>query len=344
MKSRAFGLDIGSTTIKAVWLSKEREGFVYNTSASVPTPQQGMQSESPFSHQEMAQLLARIVSEGKIGTKNVNISLPETHLYTRVIEMPVLSEKELTNAIYWEAEQYIPAPLDTVVLDHSILRTYQPTPTERKMQILLVAAPKTLVQKYEQILSMAGLTINSIEPEILSVIRGVIQHNNLPTSLVMNIGTMSTSLCILQNGIIVFNYTIPLGGSAMTRAIAADFGFNNAQAEEYKRVYGMVDKNFGGKIAAAIEPIMTSLLTEVKKALAFYNEKYKSQTQLSQVLITGGSASMPGMVLYFAQNIGVETVIANPWRALGIQNVPKEVDARGPEYTVAIGLALKEYE
>ena len=126
MKSRAFGLDIGTTSIKAVWLSKERGGFEYNTSASIPTPAQAMQTESPFSNQEMSQLINKMVSQAKIGTKSVNISLPETHVFTRVIEMPVLSEKELSNAIYWEAEQYVPAPLDTVILDWKILRSFQP--------------------------------------------------------------------------------------------------------------------------------------------------------------------------------------------------------------------------
>jgi type IV pilus assembly protein PilM len=258
--------------------------------------------------------------------------------------MPVLSDKELANAIYWEAEQYIPVPLDSVTLAWNKLRTFKSALPEEKMQVLLVAAPKELIKRYQTILDLAGLTIVSVETEILAVIRSLITDNNTPTSLVANIGALSTTLGIVQNGLLVFNYSVPLGGMALTRAIASDFGLQAEQAEEYKRVYGLSDKNFGGKVGKAIEPILTSLLTEVKKAMTFYSEKYKNELPISQLLLTGGSASLPGLPVYFAQTLGIESVVANPWKMLNIQKVPQEVEASGPEFSVAIGLALKEYE
>jgi type IV pilus assembly protein PilM len=303
-----------------------------------------MQSESPFDQQEMAQVINKLVIEAKITTNNVNISLPENHAYTKVIEMPVITDKELANAIYWEAEQYIPVPLDSVTLSWSKLRTYKTTLPEEKMQVLLVAAPKELIKRYQDILEIAGLTVVSIETDILAVIRGLIYAKNAPNSLIISIGAMSTILGIVQNGIIVFNYSVPLGGVALTRAIASDFGLQPAQAEEYKRVYGLSDKNFGGKVGKAIEPILTSLTGEIKKAITFYNEKYKNEQPITQMLLTGGGASLPGLPVYFAQNLGVEAVLANPWKLLNIQGVPQAVEANGPEFSVAVGLALKEYE
>lgn len=344
MKSNAFGLDIGTTSMKVVWLDRENTTTKYLSSLTAFTPAQGMQSESPFDHQEMAKLINKLVIDAKIATNNVNIALPENHVFTKVIDMPILSEKELSTAIYWEAEQYIPAPLETMRLDWSILRKPNDTLSDQKMQVLLVAAPLQLIKRYQSILELAGLTIVAIETEILSTIRGVVGNERFPTSLLMNIGAMNTSLAIVQNGVIVFNYSIPLGGVAMTRAIAADFGFNVAQAEEYKKTYGLSDKNFGGKVRQAISPIQTAMMTEVKKAMTFYAEKYKNESPISQVLLTGGGANLPGIAVYFAQDIGLETVIANPWKMLNVQNVPKDVDLRGPEYTVALGLALKEYE
>lgn len=344
MKTNAFGLDIGTTTTKVVWLDREDDRITYTNSLTVPTPAQGVQSESPFDQQEMAQVINKLVIDAKITTNNVNIALPENHAFTKVIEMPVLSDSELSSAIYWEAEQYIPMPLDTVTLAWSKLRNLKSTLAEEKMQVLLVAAPKELIKRYQTILDIAGLSIVSVETEILSVIRSVLSAKNAPTSLVANIGTMSTTLGIVQNGLLVFNYSVPLGGAALTRAIASDFGLQVNQAEEYKRVYGLSDKNFGGKVGQAIQPILTSLLTEVKKAMTFYTEKYANESPISQVLLTGGGSSLPGLGVYFAQNIGVEAVTANPWNMLNIQNVPKDVEVRGPEYAVAIGLALKEDE
>jgi len=344
MKSTSFGLDIGTTTIKTVWLAREKNSYVYATSLIAPSSMQLLQSESPFDREEFARFINKFVNAAKIGVTSVNIALPETHVFTKVIDMPVLTDSELKNAIYWEAEQYIPAPLETMTLDWSILHKPEDNFSEQKMQVLLVAAPMQLIKRYQSILELAGLTVTSVETEILSVIRSVVTTAHFPTSLIMNIGALSTSLTIIQKGIIVFAYAIPLGGLAMSRAIASDFGFSPEQAEEYKRTYGLSDRNFGGKIGRAIEPILVALMTEVKKALMFYTEKYKNDMPISQVLLTGGSAKLPGIDLYFVQNTGIETILANPWKMRGIQNVPEQIVKEGPELAVAIGLALKEYE
>ena len=344
MKSNSFGLDIGTSSMRVVWLSYEKNTITYNSSLSSFTPEQGMQSESDFDHQELAQIINKFVIDAKITVDKVNIALPENHVYTKVIEMPLLSESELSTAIYWEAEQYIPAPLDTVMLAWTKLRELKNTLGEERMQVLLVAAPMQLVKKYQKVFDLAGLKIASIETEVLSLIRGIVSGDNFPTSLLMNIGATNTSLCVVHRGIIVVNYNVPLGGGALTRTIASDFGFSPPQAEEYKMVYGLLDKNFEGKIAKTIDPILMSLLTEVKKAMSFYNEKYKSESPISQVILTGGSANLPGLGAYFAKALGVETLVGNPWKMLNIKGVPKQLEEHGAEYAVAIGLALKEYE
>src|SRR5258708_6776631 len=122
--------------------------------------------------------------------------------------MPVLSEGELANAIYWEAEQYIPAALNTMTLDWTILQMPKDTVSEQKMQVLLVGAPVQLVKRYQTILELAGLTVVAVETEILAVIRSIVSNAHVPTSLIMNIGALSTSLAIVQNGNIIFAYSI----------------------------------------------------------------------------------------------------------------------------------------
>lgn len=344
MKSNSFGLDIGTSSVKLVWLGREKNIYEYATALFAPSPPIGIQSESVLDHQEMAQFIKKYVTQARIGTNSVNISLPEGQVFTKVIDMPVITEKEMANAIYWEAEQYIPAQLETMTLDWSILkRPFEVTSTQR-MQVLLVAAPTALVKRYQAILELAGLSIAAVETEIIAVVRSVVASRTSPTSLVMHMGSLSTSLAITQGGIMVFNYSIPLGGIAMTRGIAADFGLSPTQAEEYKKVYGLSDKNFGGKVGTAIQPILTEIVAEVKKAIAFYHEKYKNESPISQILLTGGGASLPGIDLFLVQNIGLETVIANPWKILNIQRVPDALQPYGAEYAPAIGLALKEYE
>ena len=123
MKNKSFGLDIGATTIKAVWLSWQNNGFLFKSASTLPAPIKGILSESPLDQDEMAKAIRKLVIESaKITTPYVNVSLPENQVYTRIIEMPVLSDKELSSAIYWEAEQHIPVPLTTVTLDWRVLK------------------------------------------------------------------------------------------------------------------------------------------------------------------------------------------------------------------------------
>ncbi|MBU3978090.1 type IV pilus assembly protein PilM [Patescibacteria group bacterium] len=344
MKNAVFGLDIGITTMRACWLENDKKGIKYISALSAPTPVKSMSSESPLDHQELAAAINKLVIDAKITTNNVSIALPENRVYTKVIDMPNLSEKELSSAIYWEAEQYIPASLDTMTLDWSILKKIKSGQVSKKMQVLLVAAPIQTIKRYQSILELAGLSITSIETEILSVIRSLVSDENFPTSLIMNIGALNTSVSIVQNGSVVFTYIIPLGGIALTRAISADFGFALPQAEEYKKIYGLMDSDFGGKISNAIQPILFTMVTEIKKAINFYSDKYQNEFPIVQLLLTGGSASLAGIDSYFVKNIGIETVIGNPWKLLNIQGVPKDIESRGPEFAVSIGLALKDYE
>lgn len=350
MASKPFGLDIGATTVKAVWLEEKKEGFFLKSASIAPAPAKGIaMSESPLDQEEMAQAIRTIVQDSKITTQGVNIALPENQVYTKVLEMPMLSEKELSSAIYWEAEQHIPVPLTNITLDWKILEQPKNAENNAKMQVLLVGAPTGLIDKYKKTIELAGLSINSLETEILAVIRSTIYPlisgagELFPNSLIIHIGGVSTLVAIVKNSTIVFNYCIPLGGSAINRAIATDFGFTDSQAEEYKKTYGYSSKVFGGKIGKSTEPILMSILAEVKKAIVFYNEKYRD-APLKQLLLSGGTAKLLGLDLFFAQNSGIESVTANPWKILASQEVPKEIIDNAPEYTIAVGLAMKDYE
>lgn len=348
MKIKPFGLDIGITTMKAVWFSEGKDGLLLNSSAILPTPPKGMISESPIDQEEMAKGIRKIVEEAKITTPYVNAALPENQVYTRILEMPPLSDKELSSAIYWEVEQYIPVPLTSLTVDWKVLKR-PANQEEGKMEVLLVGAPIALIDKYQKIFSMAGLSISSLETEVLSVVRALVPrvkqgNSSFPNSLIVHLGAVSTSLAIVRSGTIVFTYSISTGGSSINRAIAADFGFSASQAEEYKKAYGVSQDSLDGKIGKAATPILMSIITEIKKALAFYSEKYKNDFPIAQILLSGGTAKLPGIDLFFAKNLGIESAIANPWLVLSNQQVPKDILENAPDYTIAVGLAQKDYE
>jgi len=292
MSKKGFGLDIGATSLKLVWLDKQRAGFLLKAALISPIPSKGMLSESPLDEEEMAQALRKAADTAGVNTKKVNIALPENQVYTKVLEMPILSDREVASAIYWEAEQYIPVPLTNIKLVWNVLKRPEKPGPEEKMQVLMVGAPSMLINKYQKIISMAGLEINSMETEILATLRALVLDENFPTSLVVNIGAISTSFAIVRKGIMVFTYSMSVGGAAINRAIATDFNLSPQQAEEYKRVYGVSGKNLGGQIGKSTEPILNAILTEIKKSIAYYGQKYKDDNAIRQIILSGGTATL----------------------------------------------------
>src|ERR1035437_394332 len=200
MNKKALGLDIGATSIKLVMLDGKKGAFILKAASICPIPVRGMMSESPLDEEEMAQTIAKAVKDAGVDTKLLNIALPENQVYTKVLDMPVLSDRELASAIYWEAEQYIPVPLSNITLVWNVLkRPADPTQGD-KMQVLMVGAPTMLVNKYQKIINLAGFQINSMETEILATIRSLVLDSSFPTSLVVNIGAISTSFAIVRSG------------------------------------------------------------------------------------------------------------------------------------------------
>lgn len=338
--NKSIGLDIGLTNIKAISISRQNNNLILDSFQAVQTPPKGMLSESPLDEGEMAQAIKKAVEGLKVNAKSVNIALADNQVYTKVIEMPVLSDKELSLAIYWEAERHIPVALSTITLVWNVLKRPVSTSTDEKMQVLMVGAPTVLINKYQKVLQKAGLTLNSIETETLAIVRALVSAN-LPPTIIVSIGAINTSLAIIKDGILVLTYSIQTGGNAITRSIEADFGLTPVQSEEYKKTYGVSKIGGGQKIGKSTEPILTSILLEIRKALAFYSQKYKDDSIIQQILLSGGTAKLPGIDLFFAENLGIETVLASPWKIFA-NPVPPEIINSTSDYTIALGLAMRD--
>ena len=347
--NKSFGLDLGITSIKAVWLARDKDGFFLKSNIMSPTPAKGMLSHSPLDEEEMANAVKKIVENGKIFTKNVNVALPEDHIYSKSIEMPHLSDKELALAIHWEAEQYIPVPLSSITLDWIVLNLDQKKETtNKKLQVLIVGAPTLLIDRYQKILTMAKLNPVIMETELLSIVRALAyQKENSPfhpPTIILSIGSISTILALVKDGVIVFTYTVPVGGMAINRVLQADLGFSYTQAEEYKRTYGVAKTEQYEKVGKTIGLILGVVVSEVKKVLAFYSKQYKEDPPVQQILLNGGTAKLPGIDVFFAENTDIEIVIADPWRTVLSSRSTLTQDAKDSalNYTVAIGLAMRE--
>lgn len=341
MKS-ILGLDIGSHSIKLIEIGSVGGVPQLLAAGSIPTPPKALQSSLEADHQAVAMAIKQLMKETGAKSTSVVIALPESQVFTRVIEVPALSARELSSAISWEAEQYIPLPLDQVNLDYSILRDAKETGTD-KMDVLLVACPKSLLERYLAIVELAELIPLAAETEIIATARALSRSvaNIKNASLLVSLGAQTTDLAILRGGVLAFTRSISSGGEALSRALVSGLDFNVNQAEEFKRTYGLEKDKLQGKIVTAVKPIMDTIIGEMKRALAFYAEKHKDE-RVEVTLLSGGTAKLPGMVVYIAQNVGIEAQLANPW--VGIKRDPRfaVLDKEGPTFTVAVGLALRE--
>jgi len=337
-----FGLDIGTSTIKAVQLSGSFDAPTFVTAGQFPTPAGAILSESEEDMKAIAETIKSLHKEAKITTEKVVTALPESQIFTRVVEMPQLSKQEIQSAIDYEAEQYVPIPLSEVRLTWQILSTRVGPDKKPKVDILLVAAPNNLINKYLKILKDANLTAIALETETTAVVRSLVQRvEGSPTTLIISLGASTTDLTIVDNTQINFTRSIATGGMALARAVANDLGFETEQAVEYMKTYGLDPSQLEGKVMQALKPVFDVIVNEVHRAIAYYTAKHVDKP-VKRVVLAGGTAKLPGVVLYLAEALGLEVQMGNPWDGIGLPpNISKKLIDEGSSYSVAVGLALK---
>jgi type IV pilus assembly protein PilM len=212
------------------------------------------------------------------------------------------------------------------------------------MDVLLVAAPKNLIDKYVKILNNCDIDVVAMETEIISASRALLPPtNNKPmTVMVINLGAKTIDLSILRKGVIAFTRSIPTGGESFTKALVQDFGFSQVQAEEYKKTYGLEKDKLEGKVYRSLKPLFTVFSEEIKRAITYFQNKFPDDT-ITTIILSGGTARLPGLVEAIVEDAGVETQIGNPW--LNIEKDEKifaKLEDEGALFSVAIGLAMRE--
>lgn len=340
--SKLVGLDIGSSIIKVVELERIGRSYTLTAIGAAQTPSKGFMSEAPADQQALADAIRKVCQDAGITTRSVNVSLPENLIFTKIVEMPQLSEKELASAIQWEAEQYIPLPLSEVVMDKQIIEEHIVVNNAPKMRVLLVAAPKTLVSKTQKIIQMAGLDCSSIETEVLALNRSLLEAgNDTLTTLVISVGDKTTTVFVSRNASVVLTYVIPTGGAVFTRVLSSELGIDPMQAEEYKKTYGLKQDVLSGKIAQTLHPLLENLVAELKRAIAYYQSQGGNADPIKRAVLTSGTSKLPGLVVYLTENLGIETQLGDPWVHVIQSQRLANLTLDPSLFSQAIGLAMK---
>ncbi|MBI2601185.1 type IV pilus assembly protein PilM [Candidatus Daviesbacteria bacterium] len=344
MAKTSIGLDIGSSIIRVVELEKDKERVKLRSLASIASPQPGMNGEGDVELEAVASTIKSLLTAAKIEGKDVVVALPESKVFTRVIDdLPYLTDKELSSSITYAAEEFIPLPLTDVNLNWQILYRSNPKDKNPRTVVFLIASPKTLINKYVKVLTYAGVRPKALETETMGATRSLVGPNPFaPTTIIIQIGSSTTDLTIVSKGLIWLTRSLSTGGLALTRAIAQHFNFEMSQAEEYKKVYGMLEDQLDGKVYEVLKPLIDIIAQESKRVIQAFAEKYPT-SQIKRVVLSGGGAKMPGIVIYFASLLGLEVQEADPWYTIiKDQTLATKLSQDAPAYSVAVGLALRE--
>jgi type IV pilus assembly protein PilM len=335
------GIDIGTRTIKAVELETEGGKFGLKSAGVISYADNPLSATSDEKAMvPLVEAIKKLLKDAKIGTKEALLAIPESEAFTRVIKFPLLSTEEIASAVKWEAEQYIPIPVAEAIIQHEVIEKRETT-TPPEVLVLLVAAPRVLVEKYTKVLSMAGLTTEIVESAGVALVRSLAPTNQ--TAVIIDFGANSTVIVVAKNAQLVFSRSIPTAGEALTRAVAQALGVTPQQAEEYKRTYGFSNQ-LEGKVASALSPVFASIGEEIKKAVHFYTSE-QQQAMPTSLIVTGGGAGIPEISGMLAKATGLEVIIGNPFAKVTVDPaVAQKLAPYSPLYSIALGIALRTGE
>ena len=347
----AFGIDISDLSLKIIKLKKKR-GVLELVSFGETLIKQGLIEKGEIKDEKsLVDILKKAIIEvkgEKITSRYIIGSLPEENAFLQVIQMPRMKKEELKKAVYFEAENYIPLPINNVYLDSQIV----PSTIARKggadhLEVLIAALPKNIVDSYTSLFQKAGLIPKVLEIESQAISRALVKNANRSSSslLIIDLGATRTSFIIFSRHSLRFTSSIPISSYDFTKSIAESLSVDLKQAEKLKLKYGM-GNNYK---KSAISPVLNELKEQIKKHLRYSqshlngknNKEPSHERKIEKIILCGGGANLKGLADFLSLLLKLPVEIGNPWINIG-PNPSLLPLGELLKYTTAIGLALRD--
>ena len=365
LKPESFGLDISDLSLKIVKLKKRGQFFELDSFLEEKIEPGIIKGGEIKDEKKLAEIIResiKKVKEEKLKTNYVVASLPEEKAFLQVIQMPRLCQEDLKSAVIYEAENYIPTPLEEVYLDYQIIPPVYDHLDH--LDILIAALPKKTVDPYLSALKLAGLRPKVLEIESLAIARALIK-NGITTQpiLLIDLGATRTSFIIFSGHSLRFTSSIPVSSSNFTEIISKNLGVSLAEAERLKIKHGLEEKvkiKIGdektelkrerGRIFEALIPTLVDLVQQIKRYLDYYQAHAEHEhlppdgKGVSKILLCGGGANLKGLCQLLSLELKIPVEIGNPWINILIGEKKEAAELSFEEslkYTTALGLALR---
>jgi len=364
LKTEAFGLNISGRSIKIVKLKKKREDlYLASFSESKIKPdviKEGEIKDQMALIEAIKQALGGIKGE-KLQTSYVVVSLPEEKSFLQVIQLPLVEEKEIKEAAYYEAENHIPLPIGDVYLDSQIVRPV--VDHLNHFDVLIAAVPKKTVDPYLVCIKKAGLTPEILETESQAISEALIPNGVSPFPvLIIDIGLTKTCFIIFSGHSLRFTSSTPFSFLKINEIISEKLGINLTDAEELMIKSGynqdfQKKKDDGSeiiietkRIIEVLDPFLADLVNQVKSHLGYY-QSYAAHEHLDsdikgvkKIFLCGEGARLRGLSDFLSFKIKIPVEIGNPWTNItpeSIKEIPAMTFDESLSFTTALGLGLR---
>ncbi len=339
------GLDIGSSAVKAVELKPAGKGYKVTAFGSEPIPPDSIVDGAIIDGGAVADSIRRLFDSRHIKTREVAASLSGNAVIVKKISLPVMTAAELSESIYWEAEQYIPFDIQDVNLDYQILDPGTGPGGKGTMDVLLVAAKKEKIADYTGVIAQAGRTAVVVDVDAFALQNAYeVNYRITPGQLVvlLNAGASATNINIIQGDQSVFTRDVSIGGNAYTEALQKELSLPFEQADQLKRgqtVDGMSFEDARPVLRAVTENVML----EIQKTFDFFKATAASD-HIDRIVVSGGASRAEGFTEMLGEKFGAPVEPFDPFKRVSIEakKLPAaEAAEAAPTAAVAVGLALR---
>jgi type IV pilus assembly protein PilM len=341
------GLDIGSSSVKLVELSVVGSALRLERYAIELLPRGAVVDGNIDQVDTVADAVRRCWRRSGCQIKHVAMALPAAAVITKRIALPGnLREGELELQVESEASQYIPFALDEVSLDFQVLGPVANAPDD--VEVLIAASRREKVEDRIAVAQAAGLKPVVMDVESYAM-RAAVERliNQLPNQgqgfviAVFYIGASSTALTVMHDGEVIYEREQSFGGQQLTGDIARSYGIPAEEAEQKKRA-GDLPVNYERDV---LRPFIETAITEITRALQFFFTS-TPYTRVDQIMLTGGSAVLPGLAEALMERAQVPTAVVSPFKGMeqgpGVRDKQLRLDA--PALMTPCGLAMRRFD
>lgn len=340
------GLDIGSSAVKAIELKGIGKGYKVTAFGTEPIPPDSIVDGAIIDAVGVADAIRRLFETQKIRTQDVAASLSGNAVIVKKITLPVMTQTELAESIYWEAEQYIPFEIQDVNLDYQILDRGDAAAGRTTMDVLLVAAKKEKIADYTGVIAQAGRTAAVVDVDAFALQNAYEVNYGIEPGQVLvllNAGASATNINVLQGEQSVFTRDISIGGNAGTEALQKELNLTFEQADRVK-CGASVDGVPAADARAVLRATTENLMLEIQKTFDFFKATASSD-RIDRIVVSGGASRAEGFLDMLTERFGTPVEPFDPFRKVSFDARRFQVESMehvAATAAVAVGLALRK--